>query len=202
MEIGNGHRIGIGKRELDPIQHPGYLSGQGRGPHIHVPAAKCREVIRRGIAKAAQGILDRNQLGKEDVIPFAARARSDGKGRREPRPHMGREALRDRIGQGRTTNDALDRMQYLEMAEVGKATGFGVLDAEAEKRLQVLITHERSPIKTLSTWRVGQMPQPAHVERVQSAVVSPASARRYSRWRNPRETPGLTCSQGSTVSRS
>ena len=50
------------------------------------------------------------------------------------------------------------------------------------------------------TPREGQTPQPAHEAMVQSAVVTPARARRHSRWRNPLEMPGEVCSQGSRAS--
>ena len=177
---------------------------QRRRAHVDIRRLDGRQIGRRRRSQAPKRLVERHELGHKQVIPLAGRRRTHRQRRREAHAHVRREALRDGIGKSRTAHDALNGMDYFEMAQVLKAIALAIANTKPKERGVVgqALTHARSPINTFLAWSVGQIPQPVHDVRVQSGVVTPSSERRYSRSRKPRVQPGLTCSHGRRQSNS
>ena len=195
--IGTHRGLGV-QVQVDTIRQARELGRQRRRAHVDVGGLDGSQIGRGRRGQTSKRLVERDELGHEQVIPLAGRRRTHRQRRREAHAHVRRETLRDGIGQPRTAHDALNGMDYFEMAQVLKAVALAVANAQPKERGIVgqALTHARSPINTFLAWSVGQIPQPVHDVRVQSGVVTPSSERRYSRSRKPRVQPGLTCSQG------
>ena len=172
------------------------LGGERRAAKLDIAGGQGPHVDGRRRLQLAKGLLGGNKLSQIHVEVLGG-----GGGAHRQRggvgdAHVRREALRDRIGQLGAAHDLLHGVDQLQVSEVLETSQLGIGHAQAKERGFGHIRHERSPTRTFSACRVGQIPQPVQDVRVQSGVVTPSSERRYSRSRNPRDTPGLTCSQG------
>ena len=107
---------GHGTEQTDAVFRARDESCKGVGTDVDVSRLLRRKVDRGGRAQALEGVGCRHELGEEDIEPFTRRRATDGQGRGEPRTHVWREALGNRIGQAGAPHDALDGMQHLEMS--------------------------------------------------------------------------------------
>ena len=114
-------------------------------------------------SSATNSVINRSYHSQVDDVPTGSAG--------EAHAHVRREALRDGIGKPRTAHDALNGMDYFEMAQVLKAIALAIANTKSKERGIVgqALTHARSPINTFLAWSVGQIPQPVHDVRVQSS---------------------------------